>query len=174
LRKVEGREFTLRIQKNSQDSVRILNESALPMAYCKVEARIGGVLWGTLLAYLPEELERSLEACIQETRPDTEAIKAVVLRNEEVAGAEVRGGSLCAWPDLYFAAVVLSSWGIAPRTCERNEILQRRRLLRNIGPHPRLNWHGRCHLLVRHAAHAGNRHPHGSRCSTETNICHDP
>src|SRR5258708_7340003 len=33
LRKIEGREFTLRIQKNSHDSVRILDDAKLPMAY---------------------------------------------------------------------------------------------------------------------------------------------
>ncbi len=93
VRKIEGREFTLRIQKNSQDSVRVLDEPALPMAYRKVEIRIGGVLWETILSYLPEDLERSLVACIHETRPDTEAIKAAALRHEEVAGAEVRRGS---------------------------------------------------------------------------------
>jgi hypothetical protein len=92
-RKIEGREFTLRVQKNSQDSVRILDEPALPMAYRKIEVRIGGVLWETILAYLPEELERALAACIQETTPDTEAIKAAVMRHEEVTGAEVRRGS---------------------------------------------------------------------------------
>ena len=93
LRKIEGREFTLRIQKNSQDSVRILDDAILPMAYRKVEARIGGVLWETILSFLPEDLEHALAACIQETRPDTEAIKAAVLRDESVAGAEVRRGS---------------------------------------------------------------------------------
>jgi hypothetical protein len=93
MRKIEGREFTLRIQKNSQDSVRIIDAPALPVAYQKVEARIGGVLWETILSYLPEDLERSLVACIQETKPDTEAIKAAVLLHEEVAGAEVRRGS---------------------------------------------------------------------------------
>jgi hypothetical protein len=35
LRKLEGRTFTLRIQKNSQDSVRILDEPALPMAIAR-------------------------------------------------------------------------------------------------------------------------------------------
>ncbi len=93
LRKIEGREFTLRIQKNSQDSVRILDEVSLPMSYRKVEARIGGVLWETVLSYLPEDLEHALAACIQETKPDTEAIKAAALRQEDVAGAEVRRGS---------------------------------------------------------------------------------
>src|SRR5580658_1579163 len=50
MRKIEGREFTLRIQKNSQDSVRIINEPALPVAYQRVEARISGVLWETILS----------------------------------------------------------------------------------------------------------------------------
>lgn len=93
LRKIEGREFTLRIQKNGQDSVRVFDEPALPVAYRRVEARIGGVLWETIISYLPEDLERALTACVQETRPDADAIKAAVLRNEDVAGAEVRRGS---------------------------------------------------------------------------------
>ena len=93
LRKIEGREFTLRIQKNSQDSVRILDDSSLPTAYRKIEARINGVLWQTVLSCLPEELERDMAACVQETKPDTEAIKAASMRHEQVAGAEVRRGS---------------------------------------------------------------------------------
>jgi hypothetical protein len=93
LRKIEGQEFTLRIQKNSQDSVRILDEVSLPMAYRKIEARVGGVLWETVLSCLPEELERAMTACVQETKPDTEAIKAAALHHEEIPGAEVRRGS---------------------------------------------------------------------------------
>ncbi len=92
LRKIEGREFALRIQKNSQDSVRILDESILPTAYRKIEAQINGVLWQTVLSCLPEELERDMAACVQETKPDTEAIKAASMRHEQVAGAEVRRG----------------------------------------------------------------------------------
>jgi hypothetical protein len=65
----------------------------LPIAYQKVEARIGGLLWETILSYLPEDLERALVTCIQETKPDTDAIKAAALRHEEVAGAELRRGS---------------------------------------------------------------------------------
>ena len=91
--KIEGREFTLRIQKNSQDSVRILDEAKLPVAYCKVEVRVAGVLWETVLSYLPEELESAMAACVREIKPDTDAIKAASMRHEEVAGAEVRRGS---------------------------------------------------------------------------------
>jgi hypothetical protein len=93
LRKIEGLEFTLRIQKNSQDSVRILDELSLPTAYRKIKARVGGVLWETVLSSLPEDLERAMTACVQEMKPDTEAIKAASMRHEEVAGAEVRRGS---------------------------------------------------------------------------------
>src|SRR6202035_5262210 len=41
LKKIEGREFTLRIQKNSQDSVRIIDEPALPVAYQR--SKLGSV-----------------------------------------------------------------------------------------------------------------------------------
>ena len=93
IKKLEGRQFTLRIQKNSQDSVRVLNESSLPTAYRKIEARISGVLWETVLSCLPAELECALVACIQEMKPDIEAIKAASMRHEDVVGAEVRRGS---------------------------------------------------------------------------------
>ena len=53
LRKIEGREFTLRVQKNSQDSVRITDEAALPKCYCWIDARIDGVIWETVLSLLP-------------------------------------------------------------------------------------------------------------------------
>ena len=70
LKAIEGREFTLRAQKNSQDSVRITDEAALPVAFRKIDARIGGVLWETVLANLPDELGRMLESAVEESRPD--------------------------------------------------------------------------------------------------------
>ncbi len=56
LKKIEGYQFTLRAQKNSQDSVRITDEAAVPKSYCRIDARIDGVLWETVLSMLPEEL----------------------------------------------------------------------------------------------------------------------
>jgi len=93
LKSIEGREFTLRAQKNSQDSVRITDEAAVPKSYCRIDARIDGVLWETVLSLLPDELSRSLESSIQETRPNPDAIKAAAMRSEQVPGAEVRRGS---------------------------------------------------------------------------------
>jgi hypothetical protein len=93
LKKIEGYQFTLRAQKNSQDSVRITDEDAVPKCYCRIDARIDGVVWETILSMLPEELARSLELSVQETRPNSDAIKAAAMRNEQVPGAEVRRGS---------------------------------------------------------------------------------
>ena len=92
LKKIEGHQFTLRAQKNSQDSVRITDEAALPLAYRKIDARIGGVLWETVLANLPEELSKMLEAAVQESKPDSEAIKSAIQQEEHVPGAELRRG----------------------------------------------------------------------------------
>jgi len=55
LKKIEGYQFTLRAQKNSQDSVRINDESAVPKSYCRIDARIDGVIWETVLSLLPDE-----------------------------------------------------------------------------------------------------------------------
>jgi len=90
LKSIDGREFTLRAQKNSQDSVRITNEAALPVSFRKI--RIGGVLWETVLANLPEELGKMLESTVEESRPDADSIKAAIQREEEVPGAELRRG----------------------------------------------------------------------------------
>ena len=92
LKVIEGREFTLRAQKNSQDSVRITDEAARQVTFRKIDARIGGILWETVLANLPDELGRMLESSVEESRPDTELIKATILREEEVSGAELRRG----------------------------------------------------------------------------------
>jgi len=92
LKKIEGREFTLRAQRNSQDSVRITDEAAVPKSYCRIEARIPGIIWETVLSILPDELARTLELSVQEIRPDNDAIKSAVAQSEVVPGAEVRRG----------------------------------------------------------------------------------
>ena len=47
LKKIEGQQFTLRAQKNGQDSVKITDQAAVPKCYCKIEVRIAGVIWET-------------------------------------------------------------------------------------------------------------------------------
>src|SRR3954447_6148394 len=70
LKKIEGRQFTLRAQRNSQDSVRIVNEAALPWCYCRIDARIDGTIWQTVLSLLPDQLAMALESSVQEKRPN--------------------------------------------------------------------------------------------------------
>jgi len=92
LKKIEGRQFTLRAQKNSQDSVKITDQAAVPKCFCRIEARISGIIWETILSILPDELARTLESSVQQTRPDNDAIKSAVAQREVVPGAEVRRG----------------------------------------------------------------------------------
>jgi hypothetical protein len=93
LQKIEGQEFTLRAQKNSQDSVRITDQGALPKCYCRIEVQVPGVVWETILSLLPEVLVKTLESSVQAARPDNDAIKAAVAQNGVVPGAEVRCGT---------------------------------------------------------------------------------
>ena len=92
LKKIEGYQFTLRAQKNGQDSVRITDEAALPVVFRKIDARIGGVVWETVLSNLPDELGKMIESTVEESRPDTDTIKAAIQREEEVPGAVLRRG----------------------------------------------------------------------------------
>jgi len=72
--------------------VRITDEAALPVCYRRIEARISGIIWETVLSLLPDELVSALKSSIQEARPDNDAIKAAVAQNALVPGAEVRRG----------------------------------------------------------------------------------
>jgi hypothetical protein len=92
LRKIEGREFTLRIQKNSQDSVRFTDETQVPMQYRSVAARIDGPLWERVIESVPEEIRGLLVASIQDATPSNEAIKRAIQNQIAVPGAEVYRG----------------------------------------------------------------------------------
>jgi len=92
LKKIEGREFTLRIQKNSQDSVRFTDETQVPLQYRTVSARLDGLSWERVMKSVPDELKRLLVASIQEAAPSNEAIKNAVQNQIAVPGAEVYRG----------------------------------------------------------------------------------
>jgi hypothetical protein len=72
--------------------VRITDEAALPIDFRKIDARIGGSLWETVLANLPDELGKMIESTVETSRPDTDSIKAAILHEEQVPGAELRRG----------------------------------------------------------------------------------
>jgi hypothetical protein len=65
----------------------------VPKSYCRIDARIDGVVWETVLSLLPDELSKSLESSVQEMRPNADAIKAAAILNEKVPGTELRRGS---------------------------------------------------------------------------------
>ena len=93
LKKIEGQQFTLRAQRNSQDSVKITDEAALPLCYCRIEARIDGTTWQTVLSLLPDQLAMALISSVQEKRPNADAIKQAAMQDGHVPGAEIRRGS---------------------------------------------------------------------------------
>ena len=93
LRKIEGREFTLRLQKNSQDSVRIIDETQVPLAFQEVDVRVQGSLWESVLECLPEDIKVALLASTQQKIPNNEAIRQAIGHGETVPGAEVHRGS---------------------------------------------------------------------------------
>lgn len=93
LKMIEGQQFTLRAQKNSQDSVKITDEAALPLCFCRIDARIDGSVWQTVLSLLPDQLAMALMSSIQEKRPNTEAIKMAAMEDGQVPGTEIRRGS---------------------------------------------------------------------------------
>jgi hypothetical protein len=92
LRKIEGREFTLRMQKNSQDSVVIFDESQVPLVFRDIEAKIPGRIWEALLSSAPDEIRRELNACIRQMKPSPDTIKTAAAAHQEVPGAQVRRG----------------------------------------------------------------------------------
>jgi hypothetical protein len=92
LKKIEGKEFTLRLHKNSQDSVQITDPNQVPIAYRELELRVPGLIWQAILAFLPEDTSKALQGCVREDRPSNDAIKDAARRCEEVPGAQVKRG----------------------------------------------------------------------------------
>jgi hypothetical protein len=92
LKKIEGREFILRAQKNSQDSVHVSDQSQLPMSCLELELRVPGCVWEQVLSAIPESMRNALTGRVRDKRPCNEAIKLAASRMEEVPGAEVKRG----------------------------------------------------------------------------------
>jgi hypothetical protein len=92
LKKIEGSEFTLRQQKNSQDSVEMTDTGQVPMDYRELDLRVPGRLWQAAILFLPEETAAALASCIRDDKPSSDAIKEAISRLEEVPGAKVKRG----------------------------------------------------------------------------------
>jgi hypothetical protein len=90
--KMEGKQFTLRCQKNSQDSVRIIDPALIPLRLKRIEARFDGTTWERIIAAVPEDLRSVLAAGIQDLSPMNDAIKQEVAQQGIVDGASVTRG----------------------------------------------------------------------------------
>lgn len=90
--KMEGKQFTLRCQKNPQDSVRVSDPDLLPVRLKRIEARFDGETWLRLLAAVPKDMQLVLNAAIQSMTPMNDAIKQAVAQKETVEGATVIRG----------------------------------------------------------------------------------
>lgn len=92
LKKIEGKEFTLRMQKNGQDSVEVYNTGLIPVAFREIELRIPGRIWLAVLEALPQEASEALKVCVRDERPCNDTIKEAANRSEEIPGARVKRG----------------------------------------------------------------------------------
>ena len=90
LKEIESDAFTLRRQKNSQDSVIVTNADAVPPALRRFEVKVDGDLWMDILDALPKEMADRMMASVKSSEPSNSAIKALVANGGRVDGAEVK------------------------------------------------------------------------------------
>ena len=92
LKKIESHEFTLKRNKNSQDSVEITQPNRIPDNLRRFEARIDGPLWLEVINALPKMLAEPLAASVKSSEPSNSAIKQHIANGGVVEGASVKRG----------------------------------------------------------------------------------
>ena len=92
LKKIESHEFTLKRNKNSQDSVVITQPDSIPAYLRRFEAKIDGPLWLEVIDALPETLADPLSASVKSSEPSNSAIKQHIANGGVVEGASVKRG----------------------------------------------------------------------------------
>ena len=92
VKKIESREFTLKRNKNSQDSVEISQPDSIPPQLRRFEARVEGPLWLEVMCALPKTLAEPLAACVKVNEPSNSAIKAHIASGGVLDGATVKRG----------------------------------------------------------------------------------
>lgn len=90
--RMEGRQFTLRSQKNSQDTLMVTDEKLIPLCLKRVDVRLSGETYATLLDTLPDERKMDLISAVVQIAPHNEAIKQALAAGEAVEGATVSRG----------------------------------------------------------------------------------
>jgi len=92
LKKIESHEFTLKRNKNSQDSVVITKPESIPNNLRRFEAKIDGLLWLKVIETLPRTLAEPLAASVKSSEPSNSAIKQHIANGGVVEGASVKRG----------------------------------------------------------------------------------
>lgn len=92
LKKIESHEFTLKRNKNSQDSVEITRADCIPDHLRRFEAKVDGPLWLEVIDALPKALAEPLAASIKSSEPSNSAIKEHIANGGVVEGASVKRG----------------------------------------------------------------------------------
>jgi hypothetical protein len=90
LRQLESDSFTLRRQKNSQDSVIVSNAEAIPEDLRKFELTIDGPVLQRVKEALPDALRLDFAATVRRSEPSNTAIKRHVAHGGTVEGAQVK------------------------------------------------------------------------------------
>jgi len=92
LKKIESHEFSLKRNRNSQDSVEITRPDCIPPNLRRFEAKIDGPLWVEVIDTLPRTLAEPLAACVKLSEPSNSAIKQHIANGGIVEGASVKRG----------------------------------------------------------------------------------
>jgi Siphovirus Gp157 len=92
LKKIESHEFTLKRNKNSQDSVVISQPDSIPDELRRFEAKVDGSLWLNVIDALPKTLAEPLAAAVRSSEPSNTAIKQHIANDGVVEGASVKRG----------------------------------------------------------------------------------
>ena len=92
LKKVESHEFTLKRNKNPQDSEVITQADSIPADLRRFEAKIDGPLWLEVIDALPKTLAEPLVASVKSSEPSNSAIKQHIANGGLVEGASVKRG----------------------------------------------------------------------------------
>ena len=90
LKQLESNDFTLRRQKNSQDSVIVRDANLVPSALKRYELKMDGGLYLELLRQLPDGMAERLDASVKFTEPSNTAIKQQVANGRTIEGVEIK------------------------------------------------------------------------------------
>ena len=92
LKRIERHEFTLKVNKNSQDSVVITQPDSIPDNLRRFEAKIDGPPWRDVIDALPKTLAEPLAASVKSNEHSNSAIKQHIANGGVVEGASVKRG----------------------------------------------------------------------------------